>query len=307
MRTTNTGNEIVDAVAKINFTGNIIPESWYKTIVNEKGKTNTLALLILSDIVYWYRPKEVREEYSTKVTYEKKFHSDILQRSYAQICDKFNCSNKQAREALILLENLGIIKRVFRTIEVNEVRMSNVMFIELFPEALLKVTYIDEDIDNSSADTLFTKKETPISEEEGSLQNGKGVFTKKEIASSQKGKTNTKTTTKITTETITTNKESIEDVVVEAEEIFCKYDLTRNDIISILKAADYSVEKCKKALVVFENQKTKVRNVVGWFIEAVKLGYDIESKAVSSGRFNSFRQREYDFDELEKCMLGYST
>ena len=77
-----TNNPIVDAVGQMNITGNIIPEAWYKTIVNEKGKVNLLAVHILSDIVYWYRPTEVRDENTLSVTYEKKFKdNDFLQRS----------------------------------------------------------------------------------------------------------------------------------------------------------------------------------------------------------------------------------
>ena len=33
-----TGNEIVDSLKNISFTGNIIPQNWYKTITSEKGK-----------------------------------------------------------------------------------------------------------------------------------------------------------------------------------------------------------------------------------------------------------------------------
>ena len=51
-----TGNPIVDEIATLNLSGNIIPESWYHTIVNDKGKVNCLAIHILADIVYWYRP-----------------------------------------------------------------------------------------------------------------------------------------------------------------------------------------------------------------------------------------------------------
>ena len=66
-----TENPIVDAVGKMNLTGNIIPESWYHTIINENGKTNTLAILILADIVYWYRPTEERDETTLSVSYSK--------------------------------------------------------------------------------------------------------------------------------------------------------------------------------------------------------------------------------------------
>ena len=41
-----TGNPIVDAVGKMNLTGNIIPESWYHTIINENGKTKELQISV---------------------------------------------------------------------------------------------------------------------------------------------------------------------------------------------------------------------------------------------------------------------
>ncbi len=56
------GNEIVDAVGKLAFIGDIIPHTWYKTILRDNGKPYLNAIIILADITYWYRPSEVREE-----------------------------------------------------------------------------------------------------------------------------------------------------------------------------------------------------------------------------------------------------
>jgi len=58
-----TGNPIVDEVGTINFTGNVIPMVWFKTIRYPNGAPHNNAIHILGDIVYWYRPKE--EEYNT--------------------------------------------------------------------------------------------------------------------------------------------------------------------------------------------------------------------------------------------------
>ena len=60
----------------------------------------------------------------------KKFaDEEYLQKSYAQICEKYNVSTKQAREALIVLEKLGVVKRHFRTIETEMGKCPNVMYI----------------------------------------------------------------------------------------------------------------------------------------------------------------------------------
>ena len=141
--TITSGNPIVDQVATMNLTGNIIPEPWYHTIINENGKTNTLAILILADIVYWYRPTEERDETTLSVSYSKKFHDeDYLQRSYEQLMEKFNISKRQARDALILLETLGVVKRHFRNIVVAGLPLSNVMYLELVPDVLKELADI---------------------------------------------------------------------------------------------------------------------------------------------------------------------
>ena len=67
-----TGNKAVDAVGEMNLTGNIIPEAWYRTIT-KNGKPCSLAILLLADIVYWYRPTEHRDETTQNVIYKKKF------------------------------------------------------------------------------------------------------------------------------------------------------------------------------------------------------------------------------------------
>ena len=139
-----TENSIVNAVGKMAFTGNVIPESWYKTVVSANGRVNLLAVNLLGEIVYWYRPMEVRDERSGDVTWVKKFaDEEYLQKSYAQICEKYNVSTKQAREALIVLEKLGVVKRHFRTIETEMGKCPNVMYIELIPDALYKLTYTE--------------------------------------------------------------------------------------------------------------------------------------------------------------------
>ena len=77
------GNVIVDAMGSINISGNIIPAIWYRTITKENGKPYLLAIVILADIVYWYRPSEVRDQGTGQILgWKKKFSEDILRQSY---------------------------------------------------------------------------------------------------------------------------------------------------------------------------------------------------------------------------------
>lgn len=135
------GNEIVDMVGRISITGNIIPQIWYKTITHPSGKPYLEAIVILSDIVYWYRPTEVRDERTGEViAYRKRFKADLLQRSYADLSQQFGISKREATNAVVALEKIGVVRRHLRTIDVNGTKTANVLFLELVPKALLALT-----------------------------------------------------------------------------------------------------------------------------------------------------------------------
>ncbi len=139
-----TGNETVDKFRSINLTGNVIPQQWYKQLTYDSGNAYLLAIIILSDICYWYKPAELRDEQSGNlIGYKKKFKSDFLQRSYSSLADMFGCSKRQATEAIIFLEKKGLIKRHFRTIMSGDVKCSNVLFLELIPENVVSITFGD--------------------------------------------------------------------------------------------------------------------------------------------------------------------
>ena len=67
-----TGNRIVDEVGRINISGNIIPMVWFQAIRYPNGKPNVNAIIILADIVYWYRPTEIRDEITGQVVGRRK-------------------------------------------------------------------------------------------------------------------------------------------------------------------------------------------------------------------------------------------
>lgn len=140
-----TGNAIVDENAKLNISGNIIPQAWYKTIIRDSGKPYLTAIVILADIVYWYKPAEVRDEVTGQVVeFKKKFKADLLQRSYQQISEQFGISKKEASSAIVFLEKLGVVKRVFRTINIEGLVINNVLYLELIVNRLRELTYPED-------------------------------------------------------------------------------------------------------------------------------------------------------------------
>ena len=326
-----TGNKIVDAVAKIQLTGNIVHEAWYHTVTKKNGKCCPLAVLILADIVYWYRPAEHRDEETQDVTYYKKFRdNDYLQRSYAQIMSRYGISKKQAYEAMVVLENLGVIKRHFRTITTSGGnRMGNVMFLELIPEVLMKLTYPDEDpiakkVNSSlpAGDDIkpACPDEDPIAKKvNSSLPAGDDLIPNKSIPPYENGNTNTKTTTEDTPEipsetpTTTTEKKSTDTndtaptVVDKVRAAYADMELPDNDIIAIVKASGNNFDRCIQARLLLDQQRQKIYNVTGWLIKALDDKYQMHPKAGPKSGFHNFEQRNYtkeDFMRLEDLLAA---
>lgn len=190
------GNEIVDMVGRISITGNIIPQIWYKTITHPSGKPYLEAIVILSDIVYWYRPTEVRDERTGEViAYRKRFKADLLQRSYADLAQQFGISKREATNAAVALEKIGVVRRHLRTIDVNGTKMANVLFLELVPKALLALT---------------CGEVTPITFKSDTSHVQKGDLSRSEVTPlTFKSETNTENTTENTTETSTRDRATV--------------------------------------------------------------------------------------------------
>lgn len=190
------GNEIVDMVGRISITGNIIPQIWYKTITHPSGKPYLEAIVILSDIVYWYRPTEVRDERTGEViAYRKRFKADLLQRSYADLAQQFGISKREAANAVVALEKIGVVRRHLRTIDVNGTKMANVLFLELVPKALLALT---------------CGEVTPITFKSDTSHVQKGDLSRSEVTPlTFKSETNTENTTENTTETSTRDRATV--------------------------------------------------------------------------------------------------
>jgi len=134
----NTGNKTTDKLIGVEFSGNIIHTTWYKTIAKPNGKADIIAINILADIVYWYRPVEVRNELTSQVIgYKKKFKADLLQKTYESYSELFGISKTQVIDAVKRLEELGVIKRIFRNIRTDQgTFLSNVLYLDLDAEVL---------------------------------------------------------------------------------------------------------------------------------------------------------------------------
>ena len=134
------GSAVLDMVG-LEITGNVMPAEWFNHIKMDNGKPDTNAIILLADIVYWYRPVEVRSESTGKVIgYEKKFKADKLQRSYGAFAEQYGFSKDQVKFALARLVALGVIDLDWRTVHYGETLANNVLFIGLNVDNLRQIT-----------------------------------------------------------------------------------------------------------------------------------------------------------------------
>lgn len=188
-------NNVVLQIGQMNFRGNVIDHGWFKTITLDNGKPNVVAISILGEIVYWYKPTEVRDEHSNNVRYKQKFKADTLQKSYQQFADSFGFTKRQVKDACDYLKDRGLVRIEFRTVFANGTRCNNVMFIEPVPEEIQKISI------------LYWENGTPPTLERNRVlqPNVPPYYYKTEEPPTLERKTNTEITTKSTTENVSSS------------------------------------------------------------------------------------------------------
>ncbi len=193
----NSMNEQVMKIAQINLRGNVMDHGWFKSITLPNGKPYMVAIVILGEIFYWYKPTEVKDEQTSQVSYKQKFKADRLQKSYQQLADSFGFTKRQVVDACKYLKDNGYITLEFRTISVNSVPHSNVMFIEPVAEVIKNIS------------TLYRQNEIPPTLKSDTLSryNGRPSHDK----TGDPPTLERETYTEITTEN-TTNKKEDDDI-----------------------------------------------------------------------------------------------
>jgi plasmid replication initiation protein len=92
-------------------------------------------------------------------------------------------------------------------------------------------------------------------------------------------------------------------LINEVKAIF-KEDIEALEAKYILDTAKGDINIIKEKYAQAENV-VKIDNIVGWMLKALKEDYKTAKKKVKVGSFNDYEQRAYDFDDLEKKLLGW--
>ena len=93
------------------------------------------------------------------------------------------------------------------------------------------------------------------------------------------------------------------ELISEAKSIF-RENITGLEARFILNIAKGDINFIKEKYVLAQNV-AKIDNIVGWMIKAIKEDYTIPEGKVKVGSFNDYEQRKYDFNDLERKLLGW--
>jgi hypothetical protein len=124
------------AMAKLNFRGNLVPDTWFGFLTHDNGKPNLVAIILLSDITYWYRPTVNADG----EVCGKRFKADLLEKNHRELISKFGFTPKQVRDALKFLEARGLVTLQRRTVPTRRRLLHNVLFIGLNVPLLAEIT-----------------------------------------------------------------------------------------------------------------------------------------------------------------------
>lgn len=281
------GNATVDQMSQINLVGDIIPPIWYQRIKKAEGKADFLAITILANICYWYRPVIVRDEQTDIIVeVKKRFKGDMLQKQYQDFADHFGCPKTSVKSSMDILEELGLIKRHFEEISLeNGTKLNNRMFIEIFPDKILDITF----------------NETPQRKSDTLSQKNMGGSPKKVTETPPKKSEYTKNNTEITTESTTTTSGPVVDEKTRLIFSSIQTPLTDNQILSIVKAADGNLSLCKKAVDYVSKYKGVIHNLPGLLIGFINNGEykNVPCNYKTNSYHNGTEKSNYNWDYMD--------
>lgn len=142
--------------------GNITPNKWYQQFTNQRGTPDLALISVLSEIVYWYRPKKSKDPDTGSITYVNKFLGDAWQTSYEYFKKKFGFNREKLRKIFVKLEQMGICSREFRNVTLRGQTYNNRLFIHLSSEFLDSCTTQkekDQESYNTDCNTSFFSTE----------------------------------------------------------------------------------------------------------------------------------------------------
>ncbi|WP_297430061.1 replication initiation protein [Clostridium sp.] len=190
-------------------------------------------------------------------------------------------------ELLKQYENIG-----YRVISIDNLRI----IFDINKDQYPKYANLKQKVINIAVNEINKNSDLSIEFEE--LKDGRKVISIKFII---KSNSNSKNETAITGATETEIKET--NLIKQVQSIFYKHSITELEASKILKTAKNDVDIINQKYNII-CQTNNIKNIVGATIQAIKEDWQGQKQNKPS-TFNNFKQRDYDFEDLEKKLLGW--
>ena len=155
-------------LGQLHLEGNIVPPSWYQHLKYPSGKPYHIAITLLSEIVYWFRPRMVRDEHTGEFTgWAKRFRGDGIQRSYAAWGAPFGFTKREAADAMKYLVAEGLITTDIRDVTLPDgtLRPNVVVVTGVNPARLTAITYTSRRNGGTTPEPSYPMGYNPMTEE----------------------------------------------------------------------------------------------------------------------------------------------
>lgn len=169
-------NPTVEQFQQFRMDGNIVPHAWYQSprLALKNGKPNLVAITLLADVIYWYRPMEIRDEASgAHLGYRQKFTADKLQKNYRKWGDGFGFTLRQVEDAMAFLKASGVITVERRNVVTEMGTFPNCAFIEPVFTAIQEITYPPDEKENREKMSPINDKRSPVKKGDPSRCSGR--------------------------------------------------------------------------------------------------------------------------------------
>lgn len=104
--------------------------------------------------------------------------------------------------------------------------------------------------------------------------------------------------------TIDSDEEKLPTELISVVQTIFKEKITGLQAKKLLDTAKGDINIIKEKYALTQNV-AKIDSVVGWMLKAIKDDYQVPKGKAKTGTFNNYPQRVYDFDKLEKKLLGW--
>jgi plasmid replication initiation protein len=98
------------------------------------------------------------------------------------------------------------------------------------------------------------------------------------------------------------NKAPCEDI--DAIKTIFKGNIEGLEAKTLLDTAKGDINIIKEKYALAQNV-SKIDNIVGWVLKAIKKDYQAPKSMLKADNFNNYEQRTYDYNDLEKKLLGW--